>query len=94
MGQKLWHAADWRRRPYFYFVLPCWPELARDRTLGLGLGSDCHGRVGLVWPHCRWYSLCRTRKPSWALLRLRCQCESGSIMAHVLAGALDRRHRD
>jgi hypothetical protein len=74
---------------YFFFVLPRWPELTGDTSHALGTAARIV--AGLVIALAALpvvFTLLRSRKPEFGTPRLALTLQTGSVMAHVLAGVL------
>jgi hypothetical protein len=94
MGRKaavLWHATFSIAAGllYFFFVLPRWPELMGDTSHALGTAARIV--AGLVIALAALpvvFTLLRSRKPEFGTPQLALTLQTGSVVAHVLAGVL------
>ena len=94
MGRKaavFWHAtlSIAAGLLYFFFVLPRWPELVGDTSHALGTAARIAGGVvvGLAALPVV-FTLLRSRKPEFGTPQLALTLQTGSVVAHVLAGVL------
>jgi hypothetical protein len=94
MGRKIavpWHVAFCvvAGALYFFFVLPRWPELMGETSVGLGLALRIvtGALIGLAALPVV-FTLLRTRKPELGAPQLALSLLTWSIVAHVLAGVL------
>jgi hypothetical protein len=74
---------------YFFFVLPRWPELTGDTSHALGTAARIV--AGLVIALAALpvvFTLLRSRKPEFGTPQLALTLQTGSVVAHVLAGVL------
>jgi hypothetical protein len=74
---------------YFFFVLPRWPELTGDTSHTLGtVARIVAGLVIALAALPVVFTLLRSRKPEFGTPQLALTLQTGSVVAHVLAGVL------